>query len=108
MKLLVREIQRHSPYTHTRLWIVDLDQSSNQTSWNYRARSSANAFFYGSKKRNYTDDFVYTCSPLSEAVLFDETIDPDNEQQVSSLWDFYKIIGYNYRLKKISDSTPVV
>ena len=97
MKLFVKEIQLHAPYRHTRRWVVELD---NTDGWDYRARTSANAFFYSPKRRNYTNDFVYTSRPVEEAVLM-EKINPDNEQQIASLWDFYNIIGYNHSRKKI-------
>ena len=60
----------------------------------YRSIVSYNAFSHGSKHRNQNLKQLkfYHCElqsdPNSPTILFD------------SIWNFYKFVGYNYKLKK--------
>ena len=79
---------------HIRYFEVNVDEGEN---FNYRARVSLNAFFNIDFKRNENDKFLYveTAKRVDEKA---ETV------KVNSLWEFYKLIGYNYKTKKYENS----
>jgi hypothetical protein len=94
MDMLVKEISLDD-YRHTRKWIVDIDCGETL---NYRGRVSSNSFFYGKHKRNRTDKFLYHMKGVWEE--YDDDKVPDDIERVDSIWEFYKIIGYDYKKKK--------
>jgi len=94
----MKELKIIPPYTRVRMWVVDIDQDKEP--WDARARGSYNSFFHGSKRRNYTDEFLYSAEPVDEILLELQHIKIEELDQVDSLWDFYKIIGYDYKTKK--------
>ena len=104
VKYLVTEISLED-YRHTRKWIVDVDQGSD---FNYRGRTSSNAFFHGTNKRNYSDTSLYYGEHLEDARDKSEVmiecgssgIDFDNLPEVESIFKFYEIIGYDYKKKR--------
>lgn len=63
VKLFVKEVPLDGSQ-HRRKWIVDVDQG---TDFNYRGRTSSNAFFFGRHKRNYNGDVLYHAERLEEA-----------------------------------------
>lgn len=94
MIFLVKEISNVT-YRHTRKWLVDIDEG---TDFNYRGRMTVNAFFYSPKHRNMSSNFTYVGKPVEEAIEFGENV--TDVKAVDSMWDFYKIIGYDYKKKK--------
>lgn len=103
MKFLVKEISL-TDYRHTRKWIVDIDCGED---FNYRGRTSVNAFFFsGKKNRNYSKTSLYYGEPLEEAIEVRD-FDPTGVEQVETIWKFYEIIGYDYKTKKYSKELPV-
>lgn len=100
MKFLIKEISNET-FIHIRKWIVDVDGNE---SCNYRSRTSINCFFYGKHHRNKTKDFLYHGESLREAIDV-RGFDPEGVAEVDSIWEFYKIIGYDYKKKKYVDKT---
>lgn len=106
----VTELTR--PGNHTRYIRFDLDDGKQ---FCYRSRVSHDAFFRNhKKKRNRNDKFGYVSKRMYE---FQFDVDawthmmkkhPDLPDiygsvpvvTVKNLWEFYKLIGYNYKTKK--------
>lgn len=98
---IVTEIDLLDGCKHTRYFRFPLDADKE---FCYRSRVSANAFFFGGKKRNYTKPkhFLYIekteeefeCGANMRIIKTPEFI------ELSSIWEFYKLIGYNYKTKK--------
>lgn len=85
----------------------------------YRETVSFNAFFYSVKKHNRSKNRLYTVCSLDEmniqikslnrAIEAIKKTDDDinhvincfnNRKKLKSIWEFYEIIGYDYRKKK--------
>jgi hypothetical protein len=84
----------------------------------YRQTVSLNAFFNGTKKRNWkdweTNGTLYTCVTWAEFLMDQETwasfcaekhLDiafhwPYCNTEFNGIWNFYKYIGYDYKTKK--------
>ncbi len=73
----------------------------------YVAIVSYNSFFYGMKKRNWRPSHqkspkytrLYVAHRPDE--IFDNTVTPGvPHEEVSTLWDFYKLIGYDHKAQK--------
>lgn len=67
----------------------------------YRSRTSYNSFAHGSKDRNYSPNkkqakFLYCCRHEEEIREFYKIPIVD----VKNIWDFYNLIGYDYKNKK--------
>jgi len=78
-------------YRHVRYFEIDIDGGE---SFNYRSRVSLNAFFNINYTRNENDKLLYVELPKRN---FDDGIPVI---KIDSLWEFYKLIGYNYKIKK--------
>ena len=106
MRLLVKEVPLDGS-RHLRKWSVDIDCGEE---FNYRGRTSSNAFFFHGKNRNRTDTMLYYGQSLDEALAVNEAMiengstgyDLDNLEEVESIWKFYEIIGYDYKKKKFT------
>lgn len=107
MKFLMKEIPLDGS-AHTRMWLVDIDQGEDM---HYQSRVSFNAFMFSKHKRNQTDKFLYYGQSLEEAEMTSDSMkkfgsigyDFTKIEKVDSIWDFYKIIGYDYKSKKFID-----
>lgn len=106
MKFIVKEVPLDGS-AHKRHWIVDIDAGTN---FNYRGRTSFNAFFHGAKKRNYNGDILYYTTSVEEAREADRIsqefgatgLDFDSIPEVESIFKFYEIVGYDYKKKKFT------
>ena len=107
----VTEIDR-SNSKHNRYIRFDLDDSKD---FCYRSRVSYSAFFHSYKRmRNHTNKFLYISKQVYEFQIDVDTWDymmkknpnlPDIYSSVpvvtvKNLWEFYKLIGYDYKTKK--------
>lgn len=68
----------------------------------YRSRVSYNAFAYSVKGRCYKPnkknaEFLYHCDHEEEKTWMDESVPIID---VENVWEFYKLIGYDYKKKK--------
>jgi hypothetical protein len=109
---VVTEIDLQAGYKHRRYIKFDLDDGKG---FCYRSRMTHNAFFHNYKtKRNQTDQYLYHAKSEAEHQM---TIDvwaesmaentnlPDIYSSVpvvtvKNVWEFYKLIGYDYKTKK--------
>jgi len=97
---------------HIRYIQIDIDGGK---SFCYRGRVSFNAFAHGSKHRNYNakKGFHYYFQSLDTFLIyhnstrnfFNNVLGKEYCQDipiltVSSLWEFYKLVGYDYKKKK--------
>lgn len=80
----------------------------------YRAITSYNAFVFGENKRCYSPNFLYYGQRWEDYVLFsDSTFDIFEDMNItqditpiidhSSIWDFYKYIGYDHKKNKYKE-----
>ena len=107
----VTELTR-SDSKHNRYIRFDLDDGKD---FCYRSRVSHDAFFRNYKRmRNHTDKFLYISKHTDEfqidvdAWAFMMNKHPDLSDiynsvpvvTVKNLWEFYKLIGYDYKTKK--------
>ena len=113
IQIHVTEIARNNLFNHNRYIRFDLDDGKD---FCYRSRVSHGAFFnnYKGKKRNRTDKYLYYAKHLREfqidldvwAKMMKEHPDlPDIYSSVpvvtvKNIWEFYKLIGYDYKTKK--------
>lgn len=85
-------------YAHVRYIQFDLDDGKGMC---YRSRVSYNAFRTNAKRRYYNGDVMYFCEHDTSPVLRAEMqLIPAPVVQLANLWEFYKLIGYNYKTKK--------
>lgn len=68
----------------------------------YRSRVSYNSFAHGMKGRNYCPNqknakLLYHCDHEEMKTWMDPNVAIID---VQNLWEFYKLIGYNYKTKK--------
>lgn len=113
MNLVAYEIQL-SGCKHTRYIQFDLDDGKPLC---YRSRMSHNAFFHGFKtQRNRNSRYLYTYKHLEEHRWTMESWKRTMSQHpeikdiygsvpvvtVKNLWEFYELIGWDYRKKKWS------
>lgn len=103
MNLIVTEVNLNPPYEHRRVFRVPIDVKGKL--FDYRGRVSINSFFFGVKKRNYKKDKVLYHSVYEEEhkMMQEEHKmlrfgnHPINYIDVDSIWEFYKMIGYDYK-----------
>lgn len=112
-KIYVVEMSRN-PYvdpTYKRYITFDLDDSKIMC---YRSRVSYNAFFHSMSDRNKTPNYLYIAKTEKEHQIDIEVWDsmmetyPDLTDiyrtvpvtDVKNIWEFYKLIGYDYKAKK--------
>jgi hypothetical protein len=72
----------------------------------YRSRVSYNAFAYSVKGRNYNPNFknariLWACDHEDQKTWMDSDIPIID---VKNVWEFYKLIGYDYKTKKYESS----
>ena len=113
MDLVVRELNTKS-YKHIRYIHFDLDDGKG---FCYRSRVSSGAFFHSCKGRNINGDLRYIERRKEEhehdlefwgrmkgaAAMEEILVDTDNkieEVSVKNIWEFYKLIGYDYKKKR--------
>ena len=84
---------------HRTYYRFDLDDGKN---FCYRTRMSFNAFFHSIKDRNVSNGFLYHTDRKDSiekiAKIFDDY--PVNWIDCKNIWEFYQIIGYDYKTKK--------
>ena len=109
----VVEIDRSNLFKHNRYIHFDLDDGKD---FCYRSRVSHTAFFsnYKRKARNLSDKYLYHSKHLEEfqidldvwAKMMKEHPDLTDIYSsvpvitVKNIWEFYKLIGYDYKTKK--------
>lgn len=82
-------------YENLRYFEVDIDGGKP---FDYRARTSFNAFFnLVNHPERHSNDKVFYCQRSLLKFEIDEGV---KVIPVPSLWEFYKLIGYNYKAKK--------
>lgn len=85
-------------YDHVRYIEFDLDDGR---AFCYRSRVSYNAFRASAKRRHYNGDVMYFCEHATSPVLkYEIQHTPAPTVKVANLWEFYKLIGYDYKTKK--------
>lgn len=90
------------------------------TTTDYRSKVSFDAFFFGVKGRNYAPNGTlyhakwedeYNAEHERLRKFLEEQnhpmIDEDQLVDVESLWEFYKLIGYDYKKQKWIKNEPV-
>lgn len=114
IQIHVTEVTRNDLFNHNRYIRFDLDDGKD---FCYRSRVSHTAFFssnYKRKARNRSDKYLYHSKHLNEfqidldvwAKMMKEHPNlPDIYSSipvvnVKNIWEFYKLIGYNYKTKK--------
>jgi len=115
--LIVTEVNLNPPYEHRRVFRVPIDgegcyKTSEGYTFDFRSRRSINAFFHSKKKRNYKNkEILYHSCREDEHIISEniwrETYRKNNIPRkeityidVDSIWDFYTLIGYDYKNKK--------
>lgn len=91
---------------HGRCFKIPIDP--NYGDFNYRSRTSINAFFFGTKRRNEKKGKVLYHSQNEESYkihcdcLRNSSVPHDIKvpRNLNSIWEFYKIIGYDYKKRK--------
>jgi hypothetical protein len=108
--LIVTEVFLKEGCRHGRVFRLPIDPIG--TTFHYRARGSINSFFHINKKRNYKkDEVLYHSAGEVEHIIgqdiWRETHRKHNMPHteityidVDSIWDFYTLIGYDYKKKK--------
>lgn len=115
IQMHVVEIDRYNLFKHNRYIRFDLDDGKD---FCYRSRVSYNAFFnnYKGKKRNRSGKYIYSSKHLEEfqidlnvwtKMMKEHPSLPDIHSSipvvnVKNIWEFYKLIGYDYKTKKWS------
>lgn len=97
--VFVTEIDLKNRYKPIRYIRFPLDDGKHPMC--YRSRTSYSSFACGLKQRNYSPNkkhakLFYYCQIEAETSSFYEIPIID----VNNIWDFYKLIGYNYKTKK--------
>lgn len=112
--LIVTEVHLNRGCEHGRYFRVPVDAKGCYVSaagvpFDYKSRRSINAFFYNpNKQRNYKGkETLYHVCEESESIgslKITQEFLPDwptpNYIDVDSIWDFYKLIGFNNKTKK--------
>ena len=115
--LIVTEVNLKPPFEHRRVFRVPIDAVGSYTSsdgyrFDYRGRGSINAFFHSLKKRNHKNKEILYHSCHEEEHFISERVKKESYTkykipyqeityiEVDSIWDFYKLIGYDYKKKK--------
>lgn len=95
--MLIRTIVEldQKDYRHVRYFEINID---GEKDFNYTARVSLNAFFNVDYERNENKEFLYVQLPKFN---FENGVPVI---LVDSLWEFYNLIGYNYKTKKYENS----
>jgi hypothetical protein len=98
---IITEIDLSNGCKHTRYFRFPLDGGKE---FCYRSRTSYNAFFNGMKKRNYTKPrhYLYAGKDEEEFEINKRMRLIENPEfiDVSSIWEFYKLIGFDYKNNK--------
>lgn len=104
--MIVREINL-ATYKHERYFTFDLDDGKD---FCYRSRMSSNAFFHGSKegkpRPNRSATHLYVSDHLGETYAQKRLAEdqamfgPIPVLTPSNIWEFYQLVGYDYRKKK--------
>ncbi len=114
--LIVTEVMLQEGCKHGRYFRVPVDAKGCYVSaaghpFDYRGRGSINSFFFGTNRRNYKkkERLYHACDEsehLASLKITQEFL-PDTPNpvyiDVDSVWDFYKLIGYDYKKRKWSD-----
>lgn len=115
--IIVKEVFLKEGCRHGRVFRVPIDGVGSYTSaegyrFDYRGRGSINAFFHSLKKRNYKKDEVLYHSEREDEHIIGQDIWRETHRKhnmphteityidVDSIWDFYTLIGYDYKKKK--------
>jgi len=111
----VSEVNLMPPYDHKRIWRFTVENLLVKN--HYRAVTSLSSFFYNTKRRNQKGNkFLYICRRQEEwdsFIEFDKRVCKtigENYQNpkiipLNSIWQFYKVIGYDYKKQKWLDKT---
>jgi hypothetical protein len=114
IQIVALELNLNVDHTYKRYFKFDLDDGKN---FCYRSRTSHDAFFHSTKKRNRKESLLYTSRHEDEHQLdiahwhtmmkkYSNLTDIYAEVpvvHVKNLWEFYKLIGYDYKTKKFGD-----
>lgn len=106
MNIIVTEIFLKDGFKHGRVFRFPSDPKSGKVdstgnTFDYRARVSTNCFFFSTNKRNYKrDEVLYHSAWEEEHKLLRFSTHTIDYIDVDSIWDFYKLIGYDYKTKK--------
>lgn len=92
------DLQTHKP---VRFFQIDLPAPLYE---GYKQVVSWNAFFHGTRRKNRNDKFLYTSYSYEEWPYY-EGVFYDSQRkipiiEVDNVWEFYKMIGYDYKTKK--------
>lgn len=111
IQIVVLELALNEDHTHNQYIRFDLDDGKD---FCYRSRVSHGAFFHSAKQRNRNKKFLYTSKHDNEhQISIDHWREMMNKYpnltdiyasvpivHVKNLWEFYKLIGYDYKSKK--------
>ena len=98
LMILCMQIDRHTN-EHVRYITFDLDDGKPILC--YRSRVSYSAFAHSLKRRNCSKKHLYVCDHARDRARFMQKNVPMIE--VPNLWDFYKLIGYDYKRKRFQE-----
>ena len=111
-KLIVTEIFLKEGCRHGRYFRVPIDGKGCYVddcgnTFDYRSRGSVNSFFFGVKKRNQKkkERLYHACDEDEHITTLAITKKLSNHPMpsyidVDSVWDFYKLINYDYKARK--------
>lgn len=111
IQIVALELAMTGGHAYNRYIKFDLDDGKN---FCYRSRTSHDAFFHSTKKRNRNGNLLYTSRHEDEhqmdidhwhKTMRKHTDLPDIYTKVpvvhvKNLWEFYKLIGYDHKTKK--------
>lgn len=102
LKVIVEEFDWNDVNSISKFYEVDIDGKDKSP---YRARKSYGSFLHGPSDKNLSPDgriFMFVCygrtTPTFE--LHEKIHGKIDLIEVESLWEFYKLIGYDYKKKK--------
>ena len=106
MNIIVTEVFLKDGCKHGRVFRLPIDPTGRP--FNYRVRVSTNSFFFSTNKRNYKkDELLYhseaedehkICLNITQKSL--PNWPTPNYIDIDSIWEFYKLVGYDYKKKK--------
>jgi len=106
MNIIVTEVLLKEGHRHNRVFRFPVDPKGGKTDtlgnpFDYRARVSTNCFFFSTNKRNYKrDEVLYHSAWEEDHKLLRFSTHAIDYIDVDSIWDFYTLIGYDYKKKK--------
>ena len=108
--LLVNEINLHNGSNHDRYFTYPIDSNGV---FDKKSRDAINAFFHSEKQRNYKPspkkkEFLYVQQRLDIGIhtteisreFIGDLFDKVPIYNLDSIWDFFRIVKYDYKGKK--------